>query len=150
MPARKKRTDALRIAALEKQLAATEEVADAQSAMIFDHASVVTVLTERLEAAQMLVQIQSDTIRRHVPELVELQKQLAAKDKELEGAYRNAAGVSGTIEFLWEEIDRYRNRLMGHISWDAMLPDDVRTAVQKVRTEAYAWEHDEDETVEQS
>jgi ABC-type transporter Mla subunit MlaD len=77
--------------------------------------------------------------------IAELTEQLGAKDKELEGAYRNAAGVSATIDFLWGEIDRYRNRLMDHISWDAMLPDDLRKAVQKVRTEAYVWEHDEDE-----
>lgn len=124
MPAKKKRTDAQRIAALEKQLAATQEVADAQSATMFDHAKVVVELNEKL---------------------AELQEQLAAKDNELEGAYRNAAGVSGTIDFLWGEIDGYRNRLMDHISWDAMLPDDLRKAVQKVRTEAYVWEHDEEE-----
>jgi hypothetical protein len=34
---------------------------------------------------------------------------------------------------------------MDHIRWDAMLPEDLREAMRKVRIEAYAWTHDEDE-----
>lgn len=87
----------------------------------------------------------TETMRENAAVVVELNEALAKKNKELEGAYRNAAGVAGTLDFLWSEIDRYRNSLMDHIRWDAMLPEDLREAVRKVRMEAYAWEHDDEE-----
>jgi hypothetical protein len=65
--------------------------------------------------------------------LPRLTEQLTATDKELETDERHFAGLAGERDFLWEEIDRYRNRLMDFIRWDAMLPEDLSEAVRKVR-----------------
>jgi chromosome segregation ATPase len=105
----------------------------------------VTELERKLAEADALLAKGKETLREHAGGMVELAEALAKKNKELEGAHRNAAGVAATIDFLWSEIDRYRNSLMDHIRWDAMLPEDLREAVRKVRMEAYAWEHDEEE-----
>jgi hypothetical protein len=77
--------------------------------------------------------------------VVELNEKLAEKEKKLEGADRQAVGAAGVVDFLWEEIDRYRNRCIDFIRWDAMLPDDLREAVRKVRSQAYEYEHAEDD-----
>lgn len=82
--------------------------------------------------------------------LADLQRQLAAKDKELEADERRFAANGAGVDFLWEEIDRYRNRLIQHLEWDAMLPEDLREAVRKVRVQAYADEHDDDEADDRS
>lgn len=108
---------------LREQLAAAQRQAHAEHELLAEKVHIITDLAQTN---------------------VRLDQQLAATEKELDGAYRQAAGVNGTIDFLWEEIDRYRNRLMEHIHWDAMLPDDLREAVRKVRVAVYEWEHEED------
>jgi chromosome segregation ATPase len=68
-------------------------------------------------------------------ELADLQRQLAAKDKELAADARAFAGINGEITFLWEEIDRFRDRLLNYIRWEMMLPEDARAALNKVRAQ---------------
>jgi alpha-D-ribose 1-methylphosphonate 5-triphosphate synthase subunit PhnG len=99
-------------------------------------------MEKRLTEANELFAKGKETTRSVV---LELTQTLAKKDKQIEGADRERAGVNAMIDFLWEEIDRYRNRLMDHIRWDGMLPKDLHEAMQKVRMEAYAWEHDDEE-----
>ncbi|MEK6225535.1 MAG: hypothetical protein AABM40_04485 [Chloroflexota bacterium] len=117
-------TDAERIAILEKELSNDQALASRQHTTIMENAKVVVELNQKL---------------------ADLQRQLAAKDKELGADERRFAAHGADVDFLWEEIDRYRNRLIQHLEWDAMLPEDLREAVRTVRVQAYADEHDDDE-----
>jgi hypothetical protein len=92
-----------------------------------------------------------ETMREHAGVVVELnekladlQRQLAAKDKELERDARAFAGIDGEITFLWEEIDRFRDRLLNYIRWEMQLPEDARVALNKVRAQEFEDKLDED------
>jgi hypothetical protein len=92
-----------------------------------------------------------ETMREHAGVVVELnekladlQRQLAAKDKELERDARAFAGINGEITFLWEEVDRFRDRLLNYIRWEMQLPEDARVALNKVRAQEFEDKLDED------
>lgn len=121
---------------MEKRLIEANALLEKGTETIREHAAVVVELNEKLAE-----KIHSNT--ELAARNVQLAQQLAAKERELEGADREMAGVAGTIDFLWEEIDRYRNSLMDHIRWDAMLPEDLLEAVGKVRMQAYEYEHED-------
>jgi hypothetical protein len=112
------------LARLRVRLAAMEEITAAQDATMGDHAAVVMELNEKL---------------------ADLQRQLAAKEKELERDDRAFVAFGAERDFLWEEIDRFRNRVMDYIRWETLLPEDVRAALQKVRAQQFADEREEDD-----
>jgi hypothetical protein len=92
-----------------------------------------------------------ETMREHAgvvaelnEKLADLQRQLAAKDKELERDARAFAGINGEVTFLWEEIDRFRDRLLNYIRWEMQLPEDARVALNTVRAQEFEDKLDED------
>jgi hypothetical protein len=101
------------------------------------------LLDEQSVSKQFLAKIQEDAgvIRK-------LTKQLAAKDKELAADERYALGFAAEIDFVWEELDRYRNRLMEFLRDQAMLPEKLRREIQQARMDAYAEDeaNDKDES----
>lgn len=98
MRAKKKRTAAQRIVALEKELARADALLKRGKDTMREHAGVLAQATEKivdlekklvaaekaLEASQMLVKVHSEALERHVPELVELKRKLAAEKTSVE------------------------------------------------------------------
>lgn len=56
-------------------------------------------------------------------------------EKKLAANARAFARIDGERTFLWEEIDRFRSRLMDFIGWEMQLPEDARVALNKVRAQ---------------
>jgi chromosome segregation ATPase len=106
---------------------------------------------QRLAEANELLKSGQETMRGHAGVVVELsekiadlQWRLAAKEKELAIRERTITGFAGERDFLWEEIDRFRNRVMDYIRWQALLPEDARLALSKVTAQEFEDELDED------
>jgi hypothetical protein len=110
-------------AALRSQLLRAGEMLKQGEAAMFANAAVVVELNQKL---------------------ADLQRQLTAKDKELAADARALAAIDGERTFLWEEIDRFRDRLLNYIRWEMQLPEDARVALNQVRAQALEDQLDED------
>jgi len=120
MPAKKKRTKKEEIRVRKSAIAALNSLTMADTRPVLD---------------------ELDRLRK---DLAEANAALAAKTKDLEANDRAFAAIAGERTFLWEEIDRFRNRLMDYIGWEMKLPEDARVALNKVRAQEVEDALDED------
>lgn len=86
-----------------------------------------TVAENNVRLRARLGELLSDHFK-DVDRIEELEKKLAANARAF-------ARIDGERTFLWEEIDRFRSRLMDYIGWEMQLPEDARVALNKVRAQ---------------
>lgn len=143
MPTKKKRPLLKSYAGVVPSVSAkTKRPTDRQT--IKDLADALLLVTQvsgatRAELAKAKEQLEKGeaTMLENAGVVAELTAALAAKDKELAADARAFAAIDGERTFLWEEIDRFRNRLMDYIRWEMLLPEDARVALNKVRAQDF-------------
>jgi chromosome segregation ATPase len=99
---------------------------------------------EKVAQAEALLKSGKATMMEHAKVVTELSEALAARDKELGMYARALAAIDGERTFLWEEIDRFRNRLLDFIRWEMLLPESARVELNKVRAQDFADQLDDD------
>jgi RNA polymerase-interacting CarD/CdnL/TRCF family regulator len=149
MPAKKERTRktptlTLRTKALDALARLTDADVDGYMAKAEEWRRRMVEAEELLKKGEATLFANAAAVVETNQKLADLQRQLAAKDKELERDARAFAGIDGEITFLWEEIDRFRDRLLNYIRWEMQLPEDARVALNTVRAQEFEDKLDED------
>ena len=111
------------------------------AAMVIDRWAAMESELDRLR--KQVFSTESDLMRMEKL-LNEANARLAAKERELASCDRTITAFSAERDFLWEEIDRFRNRVMDYIRWQALLPEDALLALSKVTAQEFEDELDED------
>lgn len=95
-------------------------------------------LREQLAELQQRYEISTKASLRYADDLEAVMKRGRDLRQQLQTTERQLDAFAGERDFLWEEIDRYRNRLIDFLRWDAMLPEKLRDEVRRVRAADYA------------
>jgi chromosome segregation ATPase len=145
-PAKKKKPTAEEagLAWVKEQLAKAEALAVEKDRLHRTAIVDMQRLAEQLKQGEATMFANAAVVVELTQKLADLRKQLAAKDKELAADARAFAAIDGERTFLWEELDRFRDRLLDHIRWEMQLPEDARAALNKVRAQAFEDQLNED------